>query len=128
MQVKINGKDYELNFGIRWVLLMNQKHNITQNGLSQGMGINQAVASLSQYDPIGLSEILLNATWINKERPTSADIDHYLDTDADVKKLCDSVLKEIETANATKAQVKNVLKAMKTAQERAMNNNLERLG
>lgn len=128
MQVKINGKDYELNFGIRWVLLMNQKHNITQNGLSQGMGINQAVASLSQYDPIGLSEILLNATWINKERPTSADIDHYLETDADVKKLCDSILKEIETANATKAQVKNVLKAMKTAQERAMNSNLERLG
>ena len=128
MQIKINGKDYELNFGIRWVLLMNQKHNITQNGLSQGMGINQAVASLSQYDPIGLSEILLNATWINKERPTSADIEHYLETDADIKKLCDSILKEIETANATKAQVKNVLKAMKTAQERAMNSNLERLG
>lgn len=128
MQIKINGKDYELNFGIRWVLLMNQKHNITQNGLSQGMGINQAVASLSQYDPIGLSEILLNATWINKDRPTSADIEHYLETDADVKKLCDSILKEIETANATKAQVKNVLKAMKTAQERAMNSNLERLG
>lgn len=128
MQIKINGKAYELNFGIRWVLLMNQKHNIAQNGLSQGMGINQAVASLSQYDPIGLSEILLNATWINKERPTSADIDHYLETDADVKKLCDSILKEIETANATKAQVKNVLKAMKTAQERAMNSNLERLG
>lgn len=127
MQIKINGKDYELNFGIRWVLLMNQKHNITQNGLSQGMGINQAVASLSQYDPIGLSEILLNATWINKERPTSADIDHYLDTDADVKKLCDSILKEIETANATKAQVKNVLKTMKKAQEQAMNKNLEKL-
>lgn len=128
MQIKINGKDYELNFGIRWVLLMNQKHNITQNGLSQGMGINQAVASLKQYDPVGLSEILLNATWINKDRPTSADIDHYLDTDADIKKLCDCILKEIETANATKAQAKNVLKAMKQAQEQAMNNNLERLG
>ena len=128
MQIKIDGKAYELNFGIRWVLLMNQKHNITQNGLSQGMGINQAVASLKQYDPVGLSEILLNATWINKERPTSADIDHYLDTDADIKKLCDSILKEIEVANATKAQVKNVLKAMKKAQEQAMNSNLERLG
>lgn len=128
MQIKINGKNYDLNFGIRWVLLMNQKHNITQNGLSQGMGINQAVASLKQYDPVGLSEILLNATWINKNRPTSADIDHYLDTDGDIKKLCDSILKEIEVANATKAQVKNVLKAMKKAQEQAMNNNLERLG
>lgn len=127
MQIKINDKTYELNFGIRWVLLMNQNHNISGNGINQGMGINQAVASLSQYDPIGLSEILLNATWINKERPTSADIDHYLDTDADVKKLCDSILKEIETANATKAQVKNVLKTMKKAQEQAMNKNLEKL-
>ena len=45
MQVKINGKDYELNFGIRWVLLMNQKHNVVLNGLSQGMGINQAVVA-----------------------------------------------------------------------------------
>lgn len=128
MQIKINGKSYDLNFGIRWVLLMNQNHNISGNGLNQGMGINQAVASLSQYDPIGLSEILLNATWINKERPTSADIDHYLETDADIKKLCDSILKEIETANATKAQVKNVLKTMKKAQEQAMNKNLEKLG
>ena len=128
MQVKINGKDYEWNFGIRWVLLMNQKHNVVLNGLSQGMGINQAVVALKQYDPVGMSEILLNATWINKDRPTSADIDHYLDTDADIKKLCDGILKEIETANATKAQVKNVLKAMKQAQARAMSNNLERLG
>ncbi|MEW1745958.1 tail assembly chaperone [Lactobacillus gasseri] len=128
MQIKINDKTYELNFGIRWVLLMNQNHNISGNGINQGMGINQAVASLSQYDPIGLSEILLNATWINKERPTSADIDRYLETDADIKKLCDSILKEIETANATKAQVKNVLKTMKKAQEQAMSKNLEKLG
>lgn len=128
MQIKINGKDYELNFGIRWVLLMNQKHNVALNGLSQGMGINQAVVALKQYDPVGLSEILLNATWINKDRPTSADIDHFLDTDADIKKLCDSILKEIEVANATKASVKKVLKAMKKAEEQAMNSNLERLG
>lgn len=128
MQIKINDKTYELNFGIRWVLLMNQNHNISGNGINQGMGINQAVASLSQYDPIGLSEILVNATWINKERPTSADIDRYLETDADIKKLCDSILKEIETANATKAQVKNVLKTMKKAQEQAMSKNLEKLG
>lgn len=111
MQIKINGKNYDLNFGIRWVLLMNQKHSVALNGLSQGMGINQAVVALKQYDPVGLSEILLNATWINKDRPTSADIDHYLDTDADIKKLCDSILKEIEVANATKASVKKVLKA-----------------
>lgn len=126
MQIKINDKSYELNFGIRWVYLMNQNHNIAQNGLTQGMGINQAVASLTQYDPVGLAEILLNATWMNKDRPTNADINNYLDTNADIKKLCDGILKEIQNANATKAQVKNVLKAMKQAQDRAMEMNLGR--
>ncbi len=126
MQIKINNKSYDLNFGIRWVNLMNQKHNINQNGLTQGMGINQAVATLMQYDPVGLSEIILNATWINKERPTLADIENYLDAKADVYKLCNDVLREIETANATKAQVKNVLKTMKQARVKAMNKNLEK--
>lgn len=126
MQIKINDKSYELNFGIRWVYLMNQNHNIAQNGLTQGMGINQAVASLTQYDPVGLAEILLNATWMNKDRPTNADINNYLDTNADIKKLCDGILKEIQNANATKVQVKNVLKAMKQAQDRAMEMNLGR--
>lgn len=126
MQIKINGKSYELNFGIRWVNLMNQKHNINQNGLVQGMGINQAVASLMQYDPVGLSEIILNATWINKDRPTLADINNYLDTNADVYSLCNNILHEIESANATKAQVKNVLKTMNQARQRAMNKNFEK--
>lgn len=126
MQIKINGKSYELNFGIRWVNLMNQKHNINQNGLVQGMGINQAVASLMQYDPVGLSEIILNATWINKDRPTLADIDNYLDTNADIYSLCNNILHEIESANVTKAQVKNVLKTMKQARQRAMNKNFEK--
>lgn len=126
MQIKINGKSYELNFGIRWVNLMNQKHNINQNGLVQGMGINQAVASLMQYDPVGLSEIILNATWINKDHPTLADINNYLDTNADVYSLCNNILHEIESANATKAQVKNVLKTMNQARQRAMNKNFEK--
>lgn len=126
MQIKINNKSYDLNFGIRWVNLMNQKHNMNQNGLTQGMGINQAVASLMQYDPVGLSEIILNATWINKDRPTAADIDNYLDTKADIYQLCNNILHEIETANATKAQVKNVLKTMKQARVKAMSKNSEK--
>ena len=51
---------------------------------------------------------------------------NFLDKEADVKKLCDSILKELESANATKAQVKNVLKTMKNAQERAMKMSLEK--
>lgn len=125
MQIKINGKAYELNFGIYFIKQMNTKHTVESGGVTQGMGVNQAVASLVMYDPVGLAEIIQSATWINKEKPTQLDIMNYLDKEADVKKLCDSILKELESANATKAQVKNVLKTMKVAQQRAMKMSLE---
>ena len=38
MQVKIDGKDYELNFGIRFINLMDQNHNLSNNGIRTGMG------------------------------------------------------------------------------------------
>lgn len=120
MQIKINDKTYDLNFGIKFVELMNQRHSISNNGVQAGAGLTQAVSVLSMYDPIGLIEIIQCACWINKEKPTQLDITKYLDTDADIKKLCDSIFKELENANATKAQVKNVLKTMKQAQDRAM--------
>lgn len=126
MQIKINNKTYELNFGIRFINLMNQKHNVNQNGLYQGMGVNQAVTSLYQYDPIGLAEVIQAASWINKDKPTQLEIENYLDTTADIKKLCDEMLKELEKSNSTKAQVKNALKAMKKAQEKAINQSLEK--
>ncbi|HGM1653684.1 tail assembly chaperone [Lactobacillus gasseri] len=126
MQIKIDGKEYELNFGVRWVLLMNKKYHAADAGLDQGMGITQAVSSLTQYEPEGLAEILLTATWINKSRPTLEDIYHYLETNADIAKLCDAIMKEIKEANATKAAVKNVLEAVKKRQ-RALLKNSEKL-
>lgn len=126
MQITINGKSYELNFGIYFIKQMNIKHTVKSGGVTQGMGVNQAVASLVMYDPVGLAEIIQAAAWINKEKPTQLDIMNFLDKEADVKKLCDSILKELESANATKAQVKNVLKTMKNAQERAMKMSLEK--
>ena len=115
MQVKIDGKDYELNFGIRFINLMDQNHNLSNNGIRTGM-----------VDPIGLAEIIECATWINKERPTLNQIYNFLDTDADIAKLCKDILKELQASNSTKAQVKNVLKTMKNAQERAMKMSLEK--
>ena len=126
MQVKIDGKDYELNFGIRFINLMDQNHNLSNNGIKTGMGVNQAVTSLTMLDPIGLAEIIECTTWINKERPTMNQIYNFLDTTADIAKLCKDILKELQTSNSTKAQVKNVLKTMKNAQERAMKMSLEK--
>ena len=127
MQIKINGKVYDLNFGIRWVLLMNKDYHYENGGLNQGMGVTQAVTSLIQYEPEGLAKVLLNATWINKSRPTIAEIYQYLETDADITKLCDAIYKEIKNANATKAAVKKVVKTMNQAQERLSKKNSEKL-
>lgn len=121
MQININGKKYELNFGIRFVMLMNQKHNASQNGMTLGMGINQAAVVLAQNDVVGLAEIIECATWINKDRPTINQIYAFIDNPkTNIEKLFEQVRHELTVSNATKAQVKNMMKTMKAAQDRAM--------
>ena len=121
MQININGKKYELNFGIRFVMLMNQKHNANSNGMTLGMGINQATVVLAQNDVVGLAEILECATWINKDRPTINQIYAFIDNPkTNIDKLFEQVKHELTTSNATRTQVKNMMKTMKAAQARAM--------
>lgn len=127
MQIKIDGKKYNLNFGIKFVFLMNQAHHAQEKGINIGMGVNQVAFTLLQKDVVGLAEILENATWINKERPTLNQIYAYLDNPStDIDKLFNQVSHEVTTANATKSAVKNLMKTMKNAQERAMKLSLEK--
>lgn len=128
MQININGKNYELNFGVRFVMLMNKNHNVDSSGLKLGMGINQAASVIAQKDVVGLAEIIECATWINKNRPTVQQIYAYIDDPkTDIDKLFKQINHELNTANATKSAVKNVMKAMKNAQNKAMKKNLTKL-
>lgn len=118
MQISINGKDFNLNFGVRFVRELDQVAGMKVNvrGIEQsfGMGLNLSVPSLRQYDPAVLSDVIYCAAWDNKKRPSQKDIDDYLDNpDTDIMKLFDDVMKEMESANAVKAVASKISKNTK---------------
>lgn len=126
MVITIDGTDYQLNFGIKFIQAMNDLHHVSQSGMNVGMGLNQAVMFIMAQDVIGLAEIIQCAAWINPKRPTRDQIYAYLENEGtDISKLFKKVDKELKNSNVTKGAVKNLEKTIKAKQEQAMKMNLE---
>lgn len=118
MQIKIKNKDYDLNFGVKFVRELDKiaGMKIERNGVAQrfGMGVTLTLPSLNQYDPATLATVLYCATWDNKNRPSLNDIDDFIDDpDTDLEKIFKDVLDEMNKANAIKVVVKKQSKNMK---------------
>lgn len=125
MVIEIDGKEYRLNFGIKFIKLMDDLHHSSQAGMNVGMGLNQATISIMSQNVIGLAEILECATWINPNRPTMDQIYAFLENEnTDIDKLFKDVEKELKTSNVTKGTVKNLEKTIKAKQREAMKMNL----
>lgn len=114
MEIKINGKDCELNFGVRFVRELDQHMPIQLNvqGAGQqsfGMGLAKALPALQTYDSAMLSDVIYYATWACKPRPTHQAIDEMIDDPkTDIEKLFDDVTKAMKDANAVKVAAKNL--------------------
>ena len=118
MQIKIKNKDYDLNFGVKFVRELDKiaGMKIERNGIAQrfGMGVTLTLPSLNQYDPATLATVLYCATWDNKNRPSLNDIDDFIDDpDTDLEKVFKDVLDEMNKANAIKVVVNKQSKNMK---------------
>lgn len=108
MQLKINDKDVELNFGVRFVRELDKVAGMTVNGQSFGFGLTKSLPALRAYDPAVLSDVLYCAAWDNKSRPTQKAIDEFIDNCADLEKVFDEVNKNIAESNAVKVAAKNM--------------------
>lgn len=113
MEVKLNGKALQLNFGVRFVRELDKiaGMELTVKGVKQnfGMGLAKTVPSLKSYDAAVLSDVIYAAAWDNKSRPSRSEIDALIDNPkTDIEGLFDTVLNEMAEANAVKVAVKNL--------------------
>lgn len=113
MQIKVNNKDVNLNFGVRFIRELDRKIGMTLDikGVEQnfGMALTKAVPALRSYDVAVLADLLYCAAWDNRERPSQSDIDAYLDdTNTDIDKLFDDVQHELKSSNAARTATKNL--------------------
>ncbi|MBZ5949266.1 tail assembly chaperone [Leuconostoc gasicomitatum] len=109
MKVKINNKEVELKFCVKFVRELDKVAGLDVNGASFGMGLTKSIPALNTADPAVLADVIYSATSTNKAfRPSQDDVDNFIDDyDGDLEKLFDDVTKEMSAANAIKVALKN---------------------
>lgn len=109
MQIKINDKEVELKFGVKFVRELDKVAGLDLNGASFGMGLTKSIPSLNTADPAVLADVIYSAAATKKAfRPSQDDVDDFIDNyEDDLEKLFDDVIKEMSQANAIKVALKN---------------------
>jgi hypothetical protein len=108
MKIKINSKEFELNFGVRFVNELDHVAALkTFNGVEFGMGLTKSIPALKAYDPAVLAKVLYSSTVLCSPRPGLEDIYDFIDSPAtDIEKLFDDVNAELIKSNALKVALK----------------------
>ena len=108
MQIKINDKDVELRFGVKFVRELDKIAGMDIGGASFGMGLTKSIPALKTADPAVLSDIIYSATsTVQMGRPSRDDVDDFIDTCEDLEPVFDEVIEEMNKANAIKTALKN---------------------
>ncbi len=103
MQISVNGKNIELNFGIRFVRELDKKFQLTlEGGKRIGTGLEETVPLLFTGDILALEDIIQAAAWGADGTLTQEEMDDYLDSVEDIDTLFETVLKELKNQNATR--------------------------
>lgn len=112
-QIEINGKTYNLHFGISFIREMDKRYEVKGSGVSFGMGIQSAVIYLQDFNPVVIADIILSATHTSKASPSLSDIEAWIEEQGDdLEKVFDDFLSTLKTAPMTKLKVGKTLAAM----------------
>lgn len=119
MQIEINGKEIDLNFGIRFTRELDEKYNMIVAGKKIGVGIEETIPRIIMGNVQALEDVLYAATWMEKKRPTLSEMDDFMDSVEDIDLLFEEVLDELKKQNATKKRAFNAVAGMKTQEAEA---------
>lgn len=106
MELTIQEKVYQFNFGMGFMREINKKHKQPVDGwanVEKSMGLVYSISSLFDNDIEELVEVLYAANIGQNPRVTKTLLDSYIDDEnTDIDKLFEEVLDDLKHANATK--------------------------
>lgn len=108
MQIKINGVDYTLRFGLKFIRELDEKYYFEKNGVKFGATLEDRVPLIFARDPVTLSDFLYSATATEDNRPTRDEVDTYVEDCQDIDKLFEEVLSELKNSNVTKSRMEQM--------------------
>ena len=121
-ELTINEKVYQFRFGMNFVREINKQKKRIVEGVDekQDAGLQFAVASIIDNDPIALVEILDVANKTEQPRVTRNLLDSYIeDENTDLDALFEEVLGFLKTANCTKKAAETVLQMIEEQKAKA---------
>lgn len=85
MEIILNGKTYNLNFGLRFLDDIDQRFGVTmevegQTIKSNVSGLHMAMTGLSTKSPSTLAKVLLCATAGEKQQPSMAELERFIES------------------------------------------------
>lgn len=123
LELTINEKVYQFNFGIGFVREVNKTVKKPIDGmpdLTEDVGLAFTVAKLIDGDVITLVDVLDIANKRSTPRITKNELEAYIDSeDTDIEELFEKVMVFLEKANAAKKIVRKLKEAMEAPQETA---------
>lgn len=124
MELTINGKVYEFNFGMRFLREVNKKATVQVDGVKgaeKNVGLRMAVAGIVDGDMETLVDVLDLANKGQEPRITREVLDNYIDdSDTDIDKLFEDVMDFLKKTNATR---KTTVDFLKEVEEQKQNQN-----
>ncbi|MBD8006530.1 tail assembly chaperone [Bacillus norwichensis] len=87
MKLMINGKEYEMKFGIGFIKKLDQIYPASMNGVEFGMGIEQSMFYFKTKNPTVLFNVIKAATDHLNSKPSNNDIEEELEKIASESQL-----------------------------------------
>lgn len=108
MELNINGKNYELSFGIKFIREMDKIHEQDLKGIKMGIGLEMMEAQLSMGRPTALFDVIKCATSHLKSKPSNDDIEAFLEEKA-INGELESLFEEVGEATKQAPFLKQAL-------------------
>lgn len=121
MQFTVNGKDYDLNFGVGFVRKMDDLATVSKNGVEFGVGFQTTLSKLLSGNVASLSDVIRCAIKGKKFKQT--EIDDAIDEYADVNGELDTLFDEVEEELGKKPSTQKTYNMMKENIEEATKEN-----
>lgn len=102
MELTINGTDYTIKFGTKFVRTMDEKFTMSRDGMTFGAGLESTVGFLFSKKITTLADYIYYGTVTEKKRPSLNDVEDFLDDAEDIEAIFDEVIAELESSNASK--------------------------
>lgn len=120
MILKIKGKEYELQFGLKFIRELDKAYTHKVDGMEFGLGVESAIPYLKMQNPTVLFELIKAATSHLKSKPSNNDIEDELLKRAEegkLEELYDEFLKAMEESAFLKPKLKQINQAIAKGQK-----------